>query len=313
MTSPAIGTEEAPAPDTGATHPTGGEKPRSLGGDAWRELRRRPLFIFSLLVLGLFTVMAIWPGLFSDVDPRACDLLKTRQGPSSEAWFGYDANGCDIYSRTVNGARASMAVGVFATAGVLIIGGLLGTFAGYYRGWIDAVISRLGDIFFGLPLLLGALILLVSFPTTPKTPEWATIGKVVAALAIFGWPQIMRLMRSTVLQVAQADYVQAARALGASGPRIIFRHVVPNAMGPAIVVCTILVGAFIAAEATLSFLGIGLGGAVVSWGIMISDAQTYVRAAPHMLLFPAAALSLCVLSFIMLGDAVRDALDPKMR
>lgn len=301
---------EAEEPDTGDG---AGDKPRSLRRDAWRELRHRPLFWISVTLLVLFTVMAIWPGLFTDTDPRACELSKTRQGPSSSAWFGYDNNGCDIFSRTLHGARASMAVGVCATAAVLVFGGIVGTLAAYYRRWVDALISRIGDIFFGLPLLLGGILLMTSFPNTTETPAWLAIGKVVFALTLFGWPEIMRLMRSSVLQVSQFDYVQAGRALGASGPRIIRKHIVPNAISPVIVVCTIRLGAFIVAEAALSFLGIGLPGSISSWGVMIDDAQDYVRSTPHMLLFPAAALSLCVLSFIMLGDAIRDAFDPKLR
>ena len=140
-----------------------------------------------------------------------------------------------------------------------------------------------------------------------------TIFKVVFALAILGWPSVMRIMRSSVLQVKNADYVMAARALGATGPRVIRKHIVPNAVGPIVVISTISLGVYISVEATLSFLGIGLQPPIVSWGIMISDAQTYVRVAPFMLIFPALALSLCVLSFIMLGDVIRDAFDPKSR
>src|SRR5699024_2509510 len=184
---------------------------------------------------------------------------------------------------------------------------------GCYRRWTDALISRDGDMFFGFPLLLGASIMMVSFQNTTTTPDWLAIAQVVLARVLFGWPTVMLLMRSSVLQVAELDYVQAGRALGASGSRIIRKHIVPNAISPVIVVCTIQLGAYIVAEAALSFLGIGLPSSIVSWGGMISDAQTYVRSAPHMLLFPAGALSLCVLSFIMLGDAVRDAFDPKLR
>lgn len=291
----------------------GGKQARSLRSDAWHDLRRRPIFLVSVVLLLVFALMAIWPSLFTNTDPWSCDLLKTKQRPSSQAWFGFDTNGCDIFSRTVYGARASMSVGVFTTGAVLLIGSFWGTLAAYYRRWVDAVISRIGDIFFGLPLLLGGIVFMVSFPNKPETPVWMSIGKVVLVLSIFGWPTIMRLMRSSVLQVAQFDYVQAGRALGASPRWIILKHIVPNAISPVIVVCTIQLGAFIVAEAALSFLGIGLPSSVVSWGGMISDAQTYVRSAPHMLLFPAGALSLCVLSFIMLGDAVRDAFDPKLR
>lgn len=289
------------------------EKPRSLGRDAWDDLRRRPMFLLALFLIIMFTLMAIAPRLFTGIDPLACDLSKSRETPSADAWFGYDGNGCSVYARTIYGARASMAVGVLTTLFVTITGLSLGTIGGFYGRFTDTIVSRVGDIFFGIPLLLGALLVLVTFPSDEFTPAWLTIMKVVIALALLGWPSIMRISRSSVLQVRGSDYVSAARALGATGPRIITRHIIPNSIAPVIVVATISLGAYIGAEATLSFLGIGLQPPVVSWGVMISDAQKYVRVAPHMLLFPAMALSLCVLSFIMLGDTIRDALDPKLQ
>lgn len=286
---------------------------RSLGRDAWHDLVRKPTFIVSAVLFVVFVAIAIAPGLFTSLSPNSCDLALSRQAPSGAAWFGYDNNGCDVYTQTIYGARASIMVGVLTAIGVLVLGGVAGTIAGFYGRTTDTLISRLGDIFFGIPLLLGALIVLVSFPSGPETPELVTISKVVLSLAVLGWPQIMRITRSSVLQVRSADYVQAARALGANGTRMILKHVVPNSIAPVIVVVTIAIGGYIAAEATLSFLGVGLQPPVVSWGLAISRAQDYVRTSPHMLLFPASALSLCVLAFIMLGDAIRDALDPKLR
>lgn len=286
---------------------------RSLGRDAWHELVRKPTFVISAVLLLVFVVVAIAPGAFTSLTPNTCDLALSRQGPSSAAWFGYDSNGCDVYTRTLYGARSSIMVGALTALTVLIVGGVLGTIAGYYGRWVDVVVSRLGDIFFGIPLILGALLLLITFPSDLHTPQLVTILKVVLALSVLGWPQLMRIMRSSVLQVRSSDYVQAAKALGAGGRRAIMKHIVPNSVAPVIVVATIALGGYIAAEATLSFLGLGLQPPIVSWGLAISSAQDYVRVAPHMLLFPAAALSLCVLSFILLGDAVRDALDPKLR
>jgi oligopeptide transport system permease protein len=291
-------------------------KPRSLWSEAWQQLRGRPMFWLALVLITLFVLMALVPRLFTSVDPTLPDLDKSRQGPSLESqasWFGYDSVGQSVYARTIYGARASILVGVIATLAVTVFGGLVGTLAGFYSRWVDTLISRIGDIFFGIPLLLGALLVLVSFPSDQSTPEMVTILKVVFAMAVLGWPSVMRIMRSSVLQVKNADYVMAARALGATGPRVIRKHIVPNAIGPIVVISTISLGVYITVEATLSFLGIGLQPPIVSWGVMISDAQTYIRIAPHMLLFPAAALSLCVLSFIMLGDVIRDAFDPRSR
>lgn len=290
-----------------------GEKPRSLAGDAWHDLRRNPIFIISAIIIAVLTVMAIWPSLFTSKDPTFCSLEFSRQGPSSGAIFGYDLQGCDVYARTIYGARASILVGVFTTIVVVIIGTLVGMLAGFYGGWSDSVLSRFTDIFFGIPLLLGAIVVLATFPSAVGTSQWETIGKVVLALGILGWTSVARIMRSTVIQVKHADYVQAARALGGNTRRLLSRHVLPNAMAPVTVYATIALGTFIAIEATLSFLGIGLQPPVISWGIAISEAQTYIRQSPHMLLFPSAFLSVTVLAFIMLGDAVRDALDPKLR
>lgn len=305
-------TAAPPAPVPMAAEPEPG-KPRSLGSEAWEQLRGRPMFWFSLVLIIIFVLMAAFPRLFTSIDPFASDLSKSRLGPSSDAWFGYDSIGQSVFARTIYGARASILVGLITTVVVTLLGGFVGTIGGFYGGLTDTLISRVGDVFFGIPLLLGALIVLVSFPSDENTPEWATIGKVCFALAVLGWPSVMRIMRSSVLQVKNADYVMAARALGATGPRVIRKHVVPNAVGPIVVISTISLGVYITVEATLSFLGIGLQPPIVSWGVMISDAQTYIRIAPHMLLFPAGALSLCVLAFIMMGDVIRDAFDPKSR
>ena len=291
------------------------DKPHSLGSEAWAQLRRRPMFWISAVLIVVILVMAAFPSLFTSVDPTAGDLSRSRQAPSLDSqasWFGYDSVGQSVYARVVYGARASVLVGFLTTVVVAVVGGFLGTVAAYYGRMTDTLVSRVGDIFFGIPLLLGALVVLVSFPSDENTPSWATISKVVIALAVLGWPGIMRIMRSSVLQVKSGDYVMAARALGASGSRIIRKHVVPNAVAPVIVYATISLGVYITIEATLSFLGIGLQPPVVSWGVMISDAQNYLRIAPHMLLFPSAFLSVTVLAFIMLGDVVRDALDPKL-
>jgi oligopeptide transport system permease protein len=290
-------------------------KGRSLWQNAWDELKRNPLFWISGALILLFVVMAIVPQLFTGKDPTFANLELARQKPSGAAWFGYDGQGYDVYARTIYGARASILVGIFATAFTMIFGSAVGIIAGFFGGWIDAVLSRIGDIFFAIPLLLGGILILYTFPSTPTTPYIVIVLKVVGAMAVIGWPNLARLMRSSVLQVKPNDYVQAARALGARPSRIILSHILPNAVAPVIVVSTINLGAFIATEATLSFLGIGLQPPAISWGLAISDAASIglIRAAPHMLIFPALFLSLTVLAFIMLGDAVRDALDPKLR
>ena len=289
------------------------EKPRSLTSDALHDLRRNPVFIISAVIIVILVVMATFPGLFTNKDPSFCDLNLSRQGPSADAWFGYDVQGCDVYARTIYGARASILVGLVTTTAVIIIGGLLGMIAGFYGGLTDGVLSRIIDIFFGIPLLLGGILVLTSFPSDQQTPELWTITKVSLALAILAWTSLARIMRSTVIQVKQADYVNAARALGGGAPRILRKHVVPNALAPTIVYATIVFGIFIATEATLSYLGIGLVPPVISWGVAINSASNFIRQSPHMLLFPGMFLCLTVLAFIMMGDAVRDAFDPRLR
>ncbi len=285
------------------------EKPRSLTGDAWRALRRRPLFWVSAVMIVFFVMMAIFPGLFTSVDPR--DTFQVRQSPGGKHIFGTDGQGYDIYSRTIHGARASIIVGVLTTSFVGIVGTVVGLMSAYFGGWIDSVLSRITDVFFAIPLLLGGILFMTTFPNTQDTPYMEVVLKVVVAMAILGWPSVSRLMRASVLQVKPSEYVVAAKALGASTPRIMRSHILPNAMGPVIAFSTISLGVYMVVEATLSFLGIGLVPPAVSWGVAIGESLPYMNQFPHMLFFPGIALSLCVLSFIMLGDVVTDAFDPK--
>ena len=289
------------------------DEARSLASDAWRSMRSNPMFWISSSMIAVFLLMAIWPSLFTSIDPNQADLARSRELPNSNAWFGRNIQGYDIYARCIYGARASILVGILTTTGTVLLGGLIGVLSGYIGGWVDALLSRIGDVFFAIPLLLGAILFLVSLPDVFSSNYFLVVLKVALALIILGWPSIARLMRSSVIQVKPNDYVQAARALGASPLRVVRSHILPNAVAPVIVVSTINLGAYIAAEATLSYLGIGLQYPAISWGIDISAATVGLRTTPHMLLFPSLFLSLAVLAFIMLGDVVRDALDPKNR
>ncbi|HYN29785.1 MAG TPA: ABC transporter permease [Dermatophilaceae bacterium] len=286
---------------------------RSLTSDAWRTMRSRPMFWVAAAMILVFVTMAVFPRLFTATDPALADLSRSRETPNADAWFGRDRQGYDIFARCIYGARASILVGLIATVGTALIGGVVGITAGYVGGAWDAVLSRVGDIFFAIPLLLGAIIFLVSLPELFSSSYILIVLKVALALVVLGWPSIARLIRSSVIQVKPNDYVQAARALGASPLRIVRSHILPNAVASVIVVSTINLGAFIAAEATLSYLGIGLQPPAISWGIDISAATVGIRTTPHMLFFPSLFLSLAVLAFILLGDVVRDALDPKNR
>ncbi|MGV9915459.1 ABC transporter permease [Streptomyces tendae] len=283
-----------------------GDTPRGLWADAWHDLRRNPVFIISALVILFLAVISIWPSLIASGSPLKCDLAHAQQGSGPGHPFGYDGQGCDVYTRVVHGARTSVTVGVLATLGVALLGSVLGGLAGFFGGIWDAVLSRVTDVFFAIPVVLGGLVLL---SVVTSNTVWPVIGFMV----LLGWPQVSRIARGSVITAKQNDYVQAARALGASNSRLLLRHIAPNAVAPVIVVSTIALGTYISLEATLSYLGVGLKPPTVSWGIDISAASPYIRNAPHMLLWPAGALAITVLAFIMLGDAVRDALDPKLR
>ena len=283
--------------------------PLSLWAEAWRNLRRQPLFIISSLLILLVILVALFPQWFATVDPTSCSLNDSAEGARAGHPMGFTLQGCDVYARMIHGTRASLTVGIFCTIGVLIIGGIMGALAGYYGGWLDALLARLGDVFFALPLILGAIII----NQLPAFRDNKSVWTVVVALVAFGWPQIARITRGAVLENRNSDYVTASKALGLSRFGALVKHVLPNSLAPIIVVASISLGTFIVAEATLSFLGLGLPQSVMSWGNDISDAQPQVRNNPGVLLWPAAALSVTVLSFIMLGDALRDALDPKAR
>ncbi|MGZ4514568.1 MAG: ABC transporter permease [Mycobacterium sp.] len=275
-------------------------------GETWRKLHRRPKFIAAAVLILLILLVAVFPALFTHADPSYADPSQSLRSPSAAHWFGTDLQGHDIYARTIYGARASVTVGLGATLLVFVVGGAVGALAGFYGGWIDAVVSRITDIFFGLPLLLAAIVLM-------QVLHHRTVWTVIAILALFGWPQIARIARGAVLEVRASDYVLAAKALGLSRFQTLLRHALPNAVGPVIAMSTIALGAFIVTEATLSYLGVGLPTTVVSWGGDINLAQTRLRAGSPILFYPAGALAITVLAFMMMGDALRDALDPASR
>ena len=274
--------------------------------ETWRGLHRRPKFVVAAALILFVVVVALFPALFTGADPNYADPSQSLLAPSVAHWFGTDLQGHDIYARTVYGARASVTVGLGATLAVFVVGLALGALAGFYGGWVDAVVSRIADVFFGLPLLLAAIVLM-------GVLHHRTVWTVIAVLALFGWPQVARIARGAVLEVRGSDYVLAAKALGLSRFQTLLRHVLPNALGPVIAVATIALGLFIVTEATLSYLGVGLPTSVVSWGGDINTDQTRLRSGSPILFYPAGALAITVLAFMMMGDALRDALDPASR
>jgi oligopeptide transport system permease protein len=260
----------------------------------------------SAALIALIVVVAVFPSLFTAADPSYANPDQSMLAPSAAHWFGTDLQGHDIYARTIYGARASITVGLGATLLVFVVGGALGALAGFYGGWLDAIVSRVADVFFGIPLLLAAIVLM-------QVMHHRTVWTVIAILALFGWPQIARITRGAVLAVRGSDYVLAAKALGLNRFGILTRHVLPNAIGPVIAVSTIALGLFIVTEATLSYLGVGLPPSVVSWGGDINVDQIRLRAGSPILFYPAGALAITVLAFMVMGDVLRDALDPSSR
>ena len=279
----------------------------SMWSDAWRTLRRNPLFIISAILIVFIIFVALFPGVFTKTDPNYCTLDDSLEPARPGHPFGFDMQGCDVYARVVYGTRTSLSVGILSTLIVVAVGTLIGAIAGFCGGWIDAVLSRIVDISMAIPMLLGAIVVLQMFRTV------TSIWKVVLVLALFGWVSTARIARGAVLSSKNLEFNTASTALGSTPMRNLFRHILPNSLAPIIVIATTSLGSYIVSEATLSFLGIGLPSTTVSWGGDISNAQSILRTDPMVLFYPSVALAVTVLAFIMMGDAVKDALDPKSR
>lgn len=295
----------------------------SLWADARHDLVRNPVFVGSLVVVIIVITWAAFPALWATQGESECDIGVSRQPPTWWPFelppgmtadqitgghiFGTTTLGCDMYSEIIWGARPSIIVAVLVTGLTALVGTTLGILSGYYGGWTDTIISRITDIFLGLPFLLGALVFLALLRAQ-------NIWSVTIVLVVLGWTQMSRIVRGSVLSLKDQDFIEAARAMGATNSRIILRHILPNSLAPIIVLSTLYVGSFVAAEATLTFLGVGLKPPEVSWGITIAQGQGLAVAGfSHLLVFPCIALIFTVLSFILMGDALRDALDPKGR
>lgn len=284
------------------------EKPSNLWIDAWRDMRKRPMFYISGVLILLVTLVALFPGWFTNVSPDTnCLLANSNAGPTAGHPLGFTKQGCDVYSRIIHGTSTSLSVGIVVTIMTAALGIFFGAFAGFYGGWIDSVLSRAGDIFFSIPYILAAVVIMSVFS---KNRDVIVIS---LAIGIFAWPSTARVLRAEILRVKNSDFVMASTAIGVSRFRILWRHVLPNSIAPVIAVTTISLAAAIVAEATLSFLGVGLPPTFMSWGNDISQAQGDLRTAPQTLIWPSLALSITVLAFIMMGEVVRDALDPKAR
>ena len=277
----------------------------SLYKDAWKRLLRNKLALVGLAIVILMAVIAIFSPFIAPYNPN--DRIKevSQKGPSLQHWFGTDILGRDIFSRVIYGTRISMLVGVVAVAISLAIGLFLGALSGFFGGVSDAVIMRIADIFFAFPYILGAIVIM--------TVLGPGVLNVFIAIGILGWSSVARLFRSSILSIKEKEYIEAARALGASNSRIIIKHIFPNSFAPIIVYSTMNVGTAIIVEAALSFLGLGVQPPTPSWGKMLSESLSYINTSPWMMFFPGLAILITCLGFVLLGDGLRDAFDPKLK
>lgn len=263
------------------------------------------LAIAGMVMLLLLVLGAIFAPILAPYSPTATDFSALQQGPSAQHWFGTDQLGRDILSRVFYGARVSLAAGLISVLIALVLGGLIGLMAGFYGGWIDDVLMRLTDAMLAFPFLVLAIALAaVLGPSLQNT---------MLAIGVVTTPVFARLIRGQVLAERPRDYVQAAVALGGGDGRIVVRHLLPNILGPLIVQVSLSTATAVLAEATLSFLGLGVQPPTPSWGSMLNDARGYLSQAPHMALFPGLAIFLAVLAFNLIGDGLRDAFDPRMK
>ncbi len=278
---------------------------RPLRKDVWRRFKRNRLAMVGLGLIILLVLTAVFAPLIAPYSITDRAIGHYREGVSSDHWFGTDTIGRDMFSRVVFGARVSLKIGITASVIALVIGLLLGAIAGFFTGVTDTIIMRITDIFLAIPYIVLAVAIASMLGHSENT--------VILVLGLTGWLGIARIVRSSFLSLKQLEYVEAATALGYSRRRIMFRHILPNALQPIIVYGTIGVGSVILAEAALSFLGVGPTDPTPAWGLMVSQSKGLMSTSPHLLFFPGMAIFLTVLAFVFVGDGLRDALDPKLK
>ncbi|KSU64278.1 peptide ABC transporter permease [[Bacillus] enclensis] len=273
--------------------------------EAWKSFVKNKIALAGFCIVLFFVILAIAAPAIAPEGINDQDLSKRLQAPSSENWLGTDDFGRDILSRIIHGARISLTVGFFAVIGSAVVGSLLGIVAGYYGRWVDTIISRFFDIMLAFPSILLAIAVVAALGPS--------LRNALIAIAIINIPNFGRLIRSRVLSVKQEEYVMAAKAIGMKDSRILFSHVLPNSMAPIIVQGTLAIATAIIEAAALGFLGLGAQAPTPEWGKMLADARMFMLQAPWTMIFPGLAIMLTVLGFNLMGDGLRDALDPKMK
>ena len=269
-----------------------------------RGVRQHPLALTGGALMAAFLLCALLAPWLAPHDPAQLDLAARLQAPSAAHWFGTDELGRDVLSRTLYGARVSLTVAVAVVGLSLAAGLVLGMAAGFYGGWIDTAVNvYLSNAFLALPgILLAVAVVAFLGPS---------LGNLILALALAGWVNYARLVRAQVMSVKEREFVQAARSLGATDLRLMARHILPNIAQPLLVQAAVGMAAAVLAEATLSFLGLGVQPPTATWGAMLNDARSHLFESPYLVFFPAAAVALCVLAFNLIGDGLRDSLDPR--
>lgn len=270
-----------------------------------RRFARRKVSVLGAVILLFFLLVALFGPMFCTQDPLAQDLVHKYQQPSSEHWFGTDNLGRDTFTRMVYGARVSLSISFAGVMSGCLVGVLLGVCAGFFGDWVDTLVSRLIDILLAFPsLLLAITVVAILGSGTENT---------AIAIAIFSIPSIARMVRGIVMSNKDAEYIQACRVMGASNARMIFTHIIPNAISQIIVNITLNLGTAILTASSLSFLGLGVQPPAPEWGAMLSTGRDVIRAYPLAVLIPGIAITLVVMSFSLVGDGLRDALDPKLK
>ncbi len=277
----------------------------SFWGNVWKRFKSNHTAFAGLIFLVLLLIMAVIGPHLSGYTYYDTDLANKNQPPSSEYWFGSDDLGRDVFTRVWYGARISLCVGITAAVVDVIIGVLWGSIAAFAGGMTDEIMMRIADILYSLPYLLVVILLMVVMGSG--------LIPIIIAMTIIGWITMARIVRGQILQLKQLEYILAAEAMGASFGRILFKHLIPNAMGPIIVTMTLTVPSAIFTEAFLSFLGLGVQAPMASWGTMASEGLSALRYYPWRLFFPAFFISVTMLAFNLIGDGLRDALDPRLR
>lgn len=282
-------------------------KKRSQWREVWRMLKKNKMALLGLGILVILVLLALFADVIADYDTVVIkqNLANRLKGPSAEHWLGTDEFGRDIFARLIHGARVSLKVGIIAVGISIILGGILGALAGFYGGKIDNIIMRVMDVFLAVPSILLAIAIVSALGPS--------IINLMVAISISSVPRYARIVRASVLSIRDQEFVEAARAIGANNARIIFRHIIPNSLAPVIVQGTLGVASAILSTAGLSFIGLGIQPPAPEWGSMLSGGRQYLRYAWWVTTFPGVAIMITILSLNLLGDGLRDALDPRLK